>query len=198
MWPKVFWVAAAAIIVLASCSGPATSERTGPTPSATHDSQSAEHNAADIAFAEDMIPHHRQAVEMTAMVPSRSTNPDLLVMATHIWSDQQAEILTMKGLLAQWGVQDAPSDENPMGHSRMHIAGMVDDATLNTIQSLSGPPFDALWMTSMISHHQGAIAMAQNEIDQGRSPDAIKLAKMIISAQQREIAQMNHLLSVTQ
>jgi len=104
----------------------------------------------------------------------------------------------MKGLLAQWGVPNAPSHENPENHSGMHIAGMVDDATLNTIQSLSGPSFDALWMTSMISHHQGAIAMAQNEIDQGRSPDAIKLAKMIISAQQREIAQMKHLLSVTQ
>jgi uncharacterized protein (DUF305 family) len=117
-------------------------------------------------------------------------------MATHISSDQQAEILTMKGLLAQWGVQEAASHENAMDHSGMHIAGMVDGATLNKIQSLSGPPFDALWMTSMISHHQGAIAMAQNEIDQGRSSDAIKLAKMIISAQQREIAQMNHLLSV--
>jgi uncharacterized protein (DUF305 family) len=199
MWAKVCWVAAAAVIVLTACSGPATPERTGPTgPSATHDSQSAEHNTADIAFAEDMIPHHRQAVEMTAMVPSRSTNPDLLVIATHISSDQQAEILTMKGLLARWGVPDAPSQENPMDHSGMHIAGMVDGATLNTIQSLTGPSFDALWMTSMISHHQGAIAMAQNEIDQGRSPDAIKLAKMITSAQQREIAQMNHLLSVTQ
>ena len=192
MSPKVFWVAAAVVVVLASCSG-------GPTgASPTHDSRSAEHNAADVAFAEDMIPHHRQAVDMTAMVPSRSTNPDLLVMATHISSDQQAEILTMKGLLAQWGVQDAPSQENAMDHSGMHIAGMVDGATLNTIQSLSGPSFDALWMTSMISHHQGAIAMAQNEIDQGRSPDAIKLAKMIISAQQREIAQMNHLLSVSE
>jgi uncharacterized protein (DUF305 family) len=145
-----------------------------------------------------MIPHHRQAVDMTAMVPSRSTNPDLLVIATHISSDQQAEILTMKGLLTQWGVQDVPSHENPEDHSGMHIAGMVDGATLNTIQSLSGPSFDALWMTSMISHHQGAIAMAQNEIDQGRSAEAIKLAKMIISAQQREIAQMNHLLSVTE
>ena len=192
MSPKVFWLAAAVVVVLASCSG-------GPTgASPTHDSRSAEHNAADVAFAEDMIPHHRQAVDMTAMVPSRSTNPDLLVMATHISSDQQAEILTMKGLLAQWGVQDAPSQENAMDHSGMHIAGMVDGATLNTIQSLSGPSFDALWMTSMISHHQGAITMAQNEIDQGRSPDAIKLAKMIISAQQREIAQMNHHLSVTQ
>jgi uncharacterized protein (DUF305 family) len=75
---------------------------------------------------------------------------------------------------------------------------MVDGATLNKIQSLSGPSFDALWMTSMISHHQGAIAMAQNEIDQGRSPDAIQLAKMMISAQQREVAQMNHLMMVSE
>jgi uncharacterized protein (DUF305 family) len=58
--------------------------------------------------------------------------------------------------------------------------------------------FDALWMTSMISHHQGAIAMAHNEIDQGRNPGAIQLAKMIISAQQREIAQMNHLMMVSE
>ena len=145
-----------------------------------------------------MIPHHRQAVDMTAWVPSRSTNPDLLVMATHISSDQQAEILTMKGLLAQWGVQDAPDHDNSMDHMGMHIAGMVDGATLNKIQSLSGPSFDALWMTSMINHHQGAIAMAQTEIGQGRNSDAIKLAKMIIGAQQREIAQMNHLLMVSE
>src|SRR6476620_224529 len=129
MWPKVCWVAAAAVIVLASCSGPATPERTGPTvTSAIHDSRSAEHNTADIAFAEDMIPHHRQAVDMTAMVPTRSTNPDLLVMATHISSDQQAEILTMTGLLAQWGVPAAPGQENAMDHRGMNIAGMVDGA----------------------------------------------------------------------
>jgi uncharacterized protein (DUF305 family) len=199
MSAKVFWIAAAVLIVLAACGGQSTPERTGPTgTSPGHDSRSAEHNAADVAFAQGMIPHHRQAVDMTAMVPSRSTNPDLLVMATHISSDQQAEILTMKGLLGQWGVQDASSHENPDDHSGMHIAGMVDGATLTRLQSLSGPSFDALWMTSMIGHHQGAIAMARNEIDQGRSADAIKLATIMISAQQREIAQMNHLLSVTE
>ncbi len=199
MSPRVIGAAVAVAILLASCGGPSTPARTGPTgPSLTHDSQSVEHNAADVAFAEDMIPHHRQAVDMTAWVPSRSTNPDLLVMATHISSDQQAEILTMKGLLAQWGVQDAPDHDNSMDHMGMHIAGMVDGATLNKIQSLSGPSFDALWMTSMINHHQGAIAMAQTEIGQGRNSDAIKLAKMIIGAQQREIAQMNHLLMVSE
>jgi uncharacterized protein (DUF305 family) len=199
MSPKVCWAAAAAVLVLVSCGGLSTNERTGPTgTSPAQSSQSAEHNAADVAFAEDMIPHHRQAVDMTAWVPSRSTNPDLLVMATHISSDQQAEIRTMKGLLAQWGVQDAPGHDNSMDHMGMPVAGMVDGATLNKIQSLSGPSFDALWMTSMISHHQGAIAMAQNEIDQGRSPDAIQLAKMMISAQQREVAQMNHLMMVSE
>ena len=99
------------MIVLASCSGPSTPERRPTGPFLSHDSRSAEHNAADMAFAEDMIPHHRQAVDMTAWVPSRSTNPDLLVMATHISSDQQAEIRTMTGLLAQWGVQGAADHE---------------------------------------------------------------------------------------
>ena len=183
-------------IVLTSCSGPSTPERAGHTgPNPTHDSQSAGHNAADVTFARSMIPHHQQAVDMAAMVPSRSTNPDVRVMATHISSDQQAEILTMTGLLAQWGVPSAAENENQGG---MPVAGMVDDATLNEIQSARGSSFDALWMTSMISHHQGAITMAQTEIARGHSSDAIELAGMIISAQQREIAQMNHLLSVTE
>ena len=130
MSPKAFWAAAAVVMVLISCSGPSTLEPTGPTgPSPGRDSRSAEHNAADVAFAEDMIPHHRQAVEMTAWVPSRSTNPDLLVMATHISSDQQAEIRTMKGLLAQWGVQDAPRPgqlDGPYGNARRWNGGWRD------------------------------------------------------------------------
>ena len=197
MSPNVLWAAAAAtVILLTSCSGPSTPEHAGHTgPNPTHNSQSAEHNAAGVSFARSMIPHHQQAVEMAAMVPSRSTNPDVRVMATHISSDQQAEILTMTGLLAQWGVPGAADHGD---HSGMPVAGMVDDATLNEIRSARGSSFDALWMTSMISHHQGAITMAQTEIARGHSSDAIELAGMIISAQQREIAQMNHLLSVTE
>ena len=126
MSAKVWWAAAAVVIVLASCSGPSTNGRTDATgASPSQNSQSAEHNAADVAFAEDMIPHHRQAVEMTAWVPSRSTNPDLLVMATHISSDQQAEIRTMKGLLAQWGVQDDRPGQlhEPDGNARRWNGG---------------------------------------------------------------------------
>lgn len=159
--------------------------------------QSTDHNAADVAFAQNMTPHHQQAVEMAAMVPSRSTNPDVRVMATHISSDQQAEIRTMTGLLAAWG-EPAEGHRNHGDHGdhgAMTMPGMVDVATLDQIRSMRGPAFDTLWITAMIEHHQGAITMAQTEIADGRNPDAVKLAQLIINAQQREIAQMNDLVS---
>jgi uncharacterized protein (DUF305 family) len=199
MAPNLLRAAAALamVTVLSSCGSPSP-EHAGHHPAPV--SQSADHNAADVAFAQEMIPHHRQAVDMAAMVPSRSTNPDVRVMATHISWDQQAEILTMTGLLAKWGEPVAADHGEhgamPMpGMSAMPMPGMVDGATLNQIQSLSGSAFDELWLTSMIDHHQGAVTMAQTEITHGQSQDAIKLAKMIITAQQREIAQMNNLVS---
>jgi uncharacterized protein (DUF305 family) len=78
------------------------------------------------------------------------------------------------------------------------MPGMVDDATMTQLKSLSGPAFDELWLTSMIDHHQGAVTMAHTEIADGQNPDAKKLAEMIITAQQREIAQMNNLVSATE
>jgi uncharacterized protein (DUF305 family) len=181
--------ALAMVMVLSSCGSP-SHEHAGHDPAPA--SQSADHNAADVAFAQEMIPHHRQAVDMAAMVPSRSTNPDVRMMATHISWDQQAEILTMTGLLAQWG---EPVAMDHGEHGGMTMPGMVDGATMAQIRSLSGPAFDELWITSMIDHHQGAVTMAHTEIADGQSPDAKKLAEMIISAQQREIAQMNNLVS---
>lgn len=173
--------ALALVVTLSACGSP-------------NPEQSADHNAADVAFAQNMIPHHRQAVEMAAMVPSRSTNPDVRVMATHISSDQQAEIRTMTGLLAAWG-EPAGGHGNHGDHRAMAMPGMVDVATLDQIRSMRGPAFDTLWITAMIEHHEGAITMAQTEIADGRSPEAVKLAKLIIDAQQREIAQMNNLVS---
>jgi uncharacterized protein (DUF305 family) len=200
MWPNLVRAAAALAMaaVLGACAAP-THDHGGHYPAPA--SQSADHNAADVAFAQGMIPHHRQAVEMAAMVPSRTTNPDVRMMATHISWDQQAEILTMTGLLTQWGAPVAVDHSSMPGMPGMEhgvMPGMVDDATMAQIKSLSGPPFDELWITSMIEHHQGAVTMAHTEIADGQSPDAKKLADMIITAQQREIAQMNNLVSATQ
>lgn len=159
---------------------------------------SAAHGAADVAFARNMIPHHQQAVVLAAMVPAHTGNAALRSMATQIGADQQAEIRTLSGLLGEWGEPVDPNGMPASDRGGMAMMGMVDQRTLDRLQSLDDDPFDTLWVTSMIGHHQGAIAMAQDEIALGQSADAIHVARLIITAQQREIAMMTHLISASQ
>ena len=74
------------------------------------------------------------------------------------------------------------------------MQGMVDEATMTKLESLSGAEFDTLWLESMISHHQGAIEMAKAEIANGENVDAKRLAQTIIDTQQAEIGQMKQML----
>jgi uncharacterized protein (DUF305 family) len=181
---------------LSSCSGSSSSsdQHAGHTSSTVAHAQPTDHNADDIAFAQNMIPHHEQAVEMAAMAPSHTANPDVLRLAGSIKADQQPEIDGFKALLAQWGAPVGPDSAGHAGHGGMAMDGMVDQATMNKLTSLQGGEFDTLWMESMISHHQGAVTMAQAELAHGKNPDAVKMAKLIVTAQQREIDYMNHLL----
>jgi len=151
-------------------------------------SQSTVHDADDVVFAQNMIPHHQQAVDMAAMVPTHTADQTMHEIAVNIAADQQAEIKALNALLTQWGAAAG-------GMSMGGMAGMVDQATMNRLNSLAGPDFDQLWLTAMISHHRGAVTMAQAEIAHGEDPDAIHMANLIVNAQQREIAYMTHLLS---
>ena len=163
----------------------------GKSPPQAADAHPAKHNAADVTFAQKMIPHHQQALDMAAMVPSRTSNDDLIVLAKHIALDQQAEIDTLQDLLRQWGEPPAPVQT---AHHGMAMAGMVDAATMDTLKTLTGADFDNLWLESMISHHEGAIAMAEPEIAQGEDPTAVKMAKIIAEWQQLEIGRMHAML----
>jgi uncharacterized protein (DUF305 family) len=169
-----------------------------PESSTTADGQPATHNAADVVFARNMLPHHQQGVLLAAMVPAHTLNPDLRVIAAHIAADQQAEIQTLNLLLAQWHETADPDHRGMAGHDEMAMAGMVDQHTIDQLQSLDGAAFDTMWARSMISHHQGAVTMAQDEIAHGQSVDAIHAATLIVEAQQREIATMTHLISAPQ
>jgi uncharacterized protein (DUF305 family) len=159
--------------------------------SSTQNTQAPKHNAADVAFAQKMIPHHQQALDMSAMVPSHTTNRDLIVLAKHIALDQQAQIDTLQGLLDQWG---EPAASDHMGHDGMTMDGMVDAATMDRLPTLTGTEFDELWLRSMITHHQGAVAMAEPEIGRGENPTAVKMAKVIVDWQQLEIGRMHAML----
>ncbi len=183
------FAALSSVVVVSACSK--TEDHSAHVSStATTSEQVAAHNAHDVTFAQMMIPHHQQAIELSALVPDRSTNPAVVTLATTISGEQQPEIAAMKALLVQWDVDlNATSD-----HSDMPMAGMVDDATMTKLQSLKGAEFDTLWLQSMISHHQGAIEMAGGEVAAGQNVDMISMAKNIVTAQQAEIDQMKKML----
>jgi uncharacterized protein (DUF305 family) len=154
-------------------------------------SNPASNNAADVTFVTDMIPHHQQAVKMSALVPDRSTDPAVIKLAATISAEQGPEIETMKGFLAAWNAGGA----DHQGHDgEMSMPGMVDEASMTKLGTLRGADFDRLWLQSMVGHHEGAIAMAKTEIADGANADAKTLAEQIVTAQQAEIDQMKQML----
>jgi uncharacterized protein (DUF305 family) len=188
---RIVALSLAAAVVLSGCGGPSVSEQRGrASSSSVAGTPRTMHNAADVTFAQHMIPHHQQAVDMAAMVPSRTTNPTMGVIAVHISTDQRAEISTLEGFLRQWDAS--------VNGGIMAMEGMVDQATMNELGSLTGPSFDRLWMESMISHHRGAVTMASEELAHGESSDALRMAQIIVSVQQREISYLTDQLSAAE
>jgi uncharacterized protein (DUF305 family) len=188
------FAAAAAALFLSSCSSPASDGHTDrqSTDEPVITGQPAGYNADDVAFATNMSPHHEQAVELSAMVPDRSTNAELITLAERISAAQQPEINVMKVLLVQWN--ENPDTNSGHGGHGNSMQGMVDAATMTKLQSLQGAEFDNLWLESMISHHQGAIEMAKAELANGDNVDAKGLAKNIVTTQEAEIGQMKQML----
>jgi uncharacterized protein (DUF305 family) len=186
--------AVAAALFLSSCSSPRSDGHSGDEHSdgPVITGQPAGYNADDVAFATDMIPHHQQAVELSAMVPDHSTNDQLVALAKQISAAQQPEINVMKVFLVQWN-ENPHTNSGHSGHGST-MQGMVDSATMTKLTSLNGAEFDRLWLESMISHHQGAIEMAKAEIANGDNVDAKTLAKNIVTTQEAEIGQMKQML----
>lgn len=152
---------------------------------------SADHNQADIMFAQMMIPHHAQAVEMSGIILAKPGMPaEVTALATKIKAAQAPEIEQMTGWLSGWNVPTMMSD-----HSGHGMAGMVDDDGIEKLKSATGTEAARLFLEQMIGHHEGAIDMAQQEISAGKFPDAVKLGHDIVDAQQAEITQMKQLLA---
>src|SRR5262245_29543981 len=186
--------ALAAALFLSSCSN-STSDSHADHPKSDEPvitGQPAGYNADDVAFATNMIPHHQQAVDLSALVPDRSTNAQLITLAQQISAAQQPEINVMKVFLVQWN-ENPDTNSGHGGHGNT-MQGMVDEATMTKLQSRNGAEFDKLWLESMISHHQGAIEMAKAELANGDNVDAKSLANNIVTTQEAEIGQMKQML----
>lgn len=141
----------------------------------------------DIMFAQMMIPHHQQAVDMSTLAETRSTNPEILALAVQIKDAQAPEIKQMTAWLESAG---AGMD---MGHD-MGMGGMLTDEQMTALSNASGAEFDKLYLQGMIAHHEGAIQMAQMIVGSNNA-EAKELAAAIISSQTAEIEKMKTLLA---
>ena len=145
--------------------------------------------SGDVAFAQMMIPHHEQAVEMADLALANDTaSPEVKALAGQIKAAQDPEIQSMQGWLSQWG---ASQSSGSMDHGS---GGMMSDDDMSSLMGASGPEFDQMWLTMMIEHHEGAIEMAQDVLATTADPDVEKLATAVVEGQEKEITTMKGML----
>ena len=156
-------------------------------PSTSAPAAATDHNAADVTFAQMMIPHHAQAVEMSEMVLQKKDIPASVTdLAARIKAAQAPEIETMTGWLKSWNEPTMPS-----GHS---MEGMVGEEDMKQLEAAQGTEAAKLFLSQMVAHHEGAVTMAKTEGTAGKNADAVSLSKAIVTAQEAEIQEMQKLL----
>jgi len=240
--------AVAALVTVGACSN-AGNTPSGQSTVVVSTSASAEeaHNQADAMFAQHMIPHHQQAIEMSDMLLGKQgIDPRVLDLAKQIKAAQGPEIEQMQTWLTQWGTPTMPMmpGTDMPGHTGMPTVsampgetgaptrsnmpgmpgastppsqsgepsrsmmpgmsgmpgmagmdGMMSDEDMAALQNAQGAAAGKLYLTQMITHHEGAIIMAQNEIKDGQYPAATEMARAIATGQQQEIDTMNKILA---
>jgi uncharacterized protein (DUF305 family) len=216
MWKKTTMAGAAALATLVIGTGCSSSSDSGAEHSTGHMSSTSataaattapagqEHNDADVMFSQHMIPHHRQAIEMSDMLLAKQgIDPRVAELAQQIKAAQGPEIAQMQRWLDGWGnpsMAPMPSGDMDMpGHGDMpgmsRGSGMMSDQDMTALQDAQGVDASKLFLTQMIKHHEGAIMMAQNEIRDGKYPAAVEMARAIVESQQKEIDTMNGILT---
>lgn len=163
----------------------------------------ADFNATDVGFAQGMIPHHAQAIEMADMAVAANAGPQVLALAQRMKAAQNPEIQTMSTWLRQWNQTVPDVGEGSMANGSHDMAdmdgmmmdGMMSKADMTRLAESKGAAFDRLWVELMIQHHEGAVRMAKDEVAGGKDPAARALAASIVISQETEIREMTALLA---
>jgi uncharacterized protein (DUF305 family) len=216
-------MALAAAAALAACGRPSGgSPQPSPQASATPAPDSADpwaarvradslrrpYTEADLRFMSDMIGHHAQALVISEWAPSHGANPSIRTLASRIINAQQDEIATMRRWLQDRGYPAPEAGGGGMSHPMTHeghdmampgmlMPGMLTKAQLAELDGARGPAFDRLFLTGMIQHHRGAVAMVQQLFDTpgaARDETVFKFANDVSADQSTEIARMEAML----
>lgn len=155
------------------------------------------YSPADVTFMQDMIPHHHQATQMAALVKDRTNNPALVDLAERINGSQADEIAFMQEWLAERGENvPEPSDHQAM-HMHHDMAGMATPKQMAALAESEGTDFDSMFLNLMIRHHDGAITMVEDLMEQPGSaydPVLFEFTNDITNDQAVEIERMNSML----
>ena len=185
-------VAGALAVALTACGGGDDSTvATGPEGGAS--AEDASFNDADVTFIREMTPHHESALDMAKLATDRASNPKVKDLASRIEKAQDPEIQQMADLAKQWGVELGSGATSMPGHSMS--GGMSMGGGADKLEPLKGAAFDKAFLEEMIPHHESAVQMSQQELKNGKSEEAKKLAQAIIDGQTAEITEMKALLA---
>ncbi len=192
---KIPAIALAATALLAAC-GSDDSSSTDTTVAAAEApaADAVSLNDADVEFAQGMIAHHEQAVEMAeiALDPNVGAGAAVIDLATRIQAAQEPEITQMTAWLTAAG--EAMTMDMSDGHDMSSMDGMMTVEDMDALAASTGAEFDAMWLEMMIAHHEGAISQSETVKADGSNADVLTLADQIITAQQAEIEEMRALL----
>jgi len=155
------------------------------------------YSPADVKFMSDMIPHHHQALQMAELVPDRTNNPELIDIAGRINRSQGDEIVFMQ----QWLRERGERVPDPAAHEAMHtsltMAGMATPEQMAQLAASEATDFDRLFLQLMIAHHEGAVKMVQELLEEPGSafdPVLFEFTSDVTNDQTAEIERMNALL----
>jgi uncharacterized protein (DUF305 family) len=187
------------IALATACSRPTPATSAAPAPSVP-----VERPAATVTrdpntfFVRGMIEHHRQALVMTALVPTRASRADIRTMAERIEVSQQDEIATLQRWLAKRGHDTSATAAHPHhGGASPGMPGMVTEVELGRLAAARGVEFERLFLESMIKHHEGALTMVSALLASpgaAQEPELFGIASEVDSDQRAEIARMRRML----
>ncbi|MFI8288126.1 DUF305 domain-containing protein [Streptomyces sp. NPDC085614] len=145
-------------------------------------------NDADVTFAQGMIPHHQQALDMARLADGRAEDADVRRLVAAIKQAQDPEIRTMRTWLTGWGRPESA------GHAGHGMAGMMSEQDMKDLAAVRGRAFDRRFAELMIAHHDGAVQMARTEQREGRDEAALELAGDVVRTQSAEISELRRIL----
>jgi len=161
--------------------------------------QQRRYTPADVEFMEGMIGHHAQAIAMAALVPGRTTNPTMQLLARRIDISQRDEIRLMQSWLRDRDqtVPDSTGQDHVNGHHEMLMPGMLTADQMAQLAAAKDTTFDRLFLQFMIQHHQGALTMVKTLFQSpgaAQATDTFRYVSGVDSDQRAEIERMQNML----